>query len=316
MTEREKHLYWLNYAKQNAKMERLARLIMARAISSSLRPVIASLESNGLEYTISMLDSIFPKLLIQEAYSEIYLQVGQKQKAWADADVKSRFGKKAQVLELLTKDEEDDRYHRRPIPQPQVTPTFGIGFENPLWLARLRNLITGSEVGQRVTSVTKTIGNRIKQSLLESSQQFVSMRKTIAKLRRDVDDPYVRSRAELIARTEVTYVSNLAQEQAATEIAAEVGIDLMKVWIRTIDNRTRDTHYNAPREAIKADEKFKIGGKKMDKPGDPAGGLREVINCRCVVSYLPADDHEDLLDADGNFQEVPYRPPMDWINGY
>lgn len=273
-------------------MERLARLIMARAIVSSLRPVIASLETNGLEYTISMLDSIFPKLLIQEAYSEIYLQVGQNQKAWADADVKTRFGKKAQVLALQTKDEEDDRYNRRPIPQPQVTPTFGIGFENPLWLARLRNLITGSEVGQRVASVTKTIRDKVRDSLLESSQTFVSIRKTIAKLRRDTGGEFTRQRAELIARTEVTYVSNLAQEESALE----VGIDLVKSWVATIDSRTRDLHAKAGRQKpIKANEKFNIGGVMMSKPGDPAGGLKNICNCRCVVAYFPADDYKDLF---------------------
>jgi len=294
MTEREKHLYWLNYAKQNAKMERLARLIMARAIAASLRPVIASLETNGLEYTLSMLDSVFPKLVIQEAYSEIYLQVGQKQKAWADADVKSRFGKKSAELELLTKDEEDDRYHRRPIPQPQVTPTFGIGFENPLWLARLRKLITGSEVGQRVASVTKTIRDKVRESLLESSQTFVSIRKTIAKLRRDNGGEFTKQRAELIARTEVTYVSNLAQEESAYEVANDVGIELLKGWIHTRDGRTRDSHRKVSSLLIPVNERFKVGAVFMLRPGDPAGGVKECVNCRCVIYYVPKDDMDDL----------------------
>lgn len=314
MTEEEQRIYWLQYAKQNAKMERLAKGIVLALIRDRLSAIYAYLNSYGLPATLESLDILLTHIHIQDMYSRLYMEVGTRQKQWADADVKRRFPSRKS---LLFKDEEDDRIRRRPnpikLPEPDLTPTFGVGFFNDAWLARLRNLYTGSEVGKRVASVTKTIKNKIKQSLTESSQEFVSISKTISKLKRDVGGLFSRSRAELIARTEVTYVNNLAAEQSAKETAQAVGVDLVKVWIRTLDDRTRDSHWNAPKNPIKADQKFKIGPKKklMDKPGDPAGGLEEIINCRCVVSYAPADDIEDLLDEDGNFQRVAQRLSME-----
>lgn len=315
MTEQEQRTYWLKYAKQNAKMERLAYGIVLDLFRDRLSAIYAYLEAYGLPATLDQLDILFTKLHVQDMYTKLYMQVGTRQKEWADADVRARFlRRKASMVSesaLLFKDEEDDRIRRRPNPVTiqDITPTFGVGFFNDQWLARLRNLYTGSEVGKRVTSVTKTIKNKIRESLTESSQTFVSISKTITKLKRDVGRIFARQRAELIARTEVTYVNNLAAEQSAKETAQSVGLDLVKVWIRTLDDRTRDSHWNAPMKPIKAEDKFKIGPKKklMDKPGDPAGGLEEIINCRCVVSYMPADDHEDLLNEDGEFQSVPRR---------
>lgn len=294
MTEEEQRLYWLKYAKQNAKMERLAYGIVLDLFRDRLSAIYAYLEVYGLEATRDQLDILFTKLHVQDMYTKLYMQVGTRQKEWADADVRARFPKRKA---LLFKDEEDDRVRRRPNPVsiPDITPTFGVGFFNDQWLARLRNLYTGSEVGKRVTSVTKTIKNKIRESLTESSQTFVSISKTITKLKRDVGGIFARQRAELIARTEVTYVNNLAAEQSAKETAQSVGIDLVKVWIRTLDDRTRDAHRNVTKRPIKANEKFLVGGKKMDKPGDPAGGLANICQCRCVVSYLPADDYEDLF---------------------
>lgn len=296
MTPDEQRTYWLKYAKQNAKMERLAKNLVLDLFRDRLSAIYAHLESYGLQSTLDQLDLLLTRIHVQDMYSRLYMEVGARQKQWADADVAKRFPR---IKSLLLKEEDDDRIRRRPNPErlaePDLTPTFGVGFFNDAWLARLRNLYTGSEVGKRVTSVTKTIKDKIKTSLTESSQTFVSISKTITKLKRDVGGVFARSRAELITRTEVTYVNNLAAEQSAKETAQSVGIDLVKVWIRTLDDRTRDAHRNVTSKPIKANEKFLVGGKKMMYPGDPAGGLANICRCRCVVSYLPADDYEDLF---------------------
>ena len=41
------------------------------------------------------------------------------------------------------------------------------------------------------------------------------------------------------------------------------------------------------------DEKFNVGGAEMDFTGDPAGGAKNVINCRCVIIY--ADERDIVL---------------------
>ena len=43
------------------------------------------------------------------------------------------------------------------------------------------------------------------------------------------------------------------------------------------------------------DEDFSINGTLMQYPGDPKGGPRNVINCRCVLVYVDEQDL-DLID--------------------
>jgi len=288
VTESEQIAYWRKYAKQNAKMERLAYRIMLRAINDGLSSVYQSVLDFGPEVTLFNLDALFTRKVIQKAYEQLYYEVGVRHKKWADADVKARFPRKK---------EEDDRIRRRPNPAVAgIESNFGVGFFNPAWLARLKQIVNDIETIERVNSVKSTITKAIRKSISSAQQEYISIRKIIARVKSDFTNISHVS-AERIARTEVTYISNIAAEQSANE----TGLDLVKAWVRTMDHRTRDTHVKAPRSPIKSTDKFLVGGKKMDKPGDPAGGLKEIINCRCVVAYFPADDYEDLLNDQGEF---------------
>ncbi len=292
MTNKEQEAYWRKYAKQNAKMERVAFYIMLRAISDGLKPIIASLERVGAAETLATIDGLFERRIIEKAYERIYITVGTKHKVWTDQDVRQRIVNKKS---LLLKEDEDDKFRRRPIPvNVSGTPLdsqFGIGFFNAEWLQRLKRIVTNIDVAQRVTGVTETIRKEIKRSLSQAQQEFVSIRKITARLRRDLGI-FSRKRAEVIARTEVTYVANVAAEQSAEELAKSVGIDLKKIWIHTRDSRTRDSHRSVSTKPINSNEKFMVGGVGMMRPGDPAGGASQTINCRCSVAYLPADDTE------------------------
>jgi hypothetical protein len=66
--------------------------------------------------------------------------------------------------------------------------------------------------------------------------------------------------------------------------------DLEKVWIATIDSRTRDTHFAADGQRAPLRGKFTVGGVQLDRPGDPTGPAREVRNCRCRVGVLAAGE--------------------------
>lgn len=315
MTQEEQNKYWRKYAKQNANMERLSYYIIVKAIKESLGQVIQSLNDRGLQATINEVEGVYRERTIKQAYENIYFEVGTRQKAWADVDRASRFPQNKALCELSTsrdgiyerrdeeynighfegrsiKEEEDDRNNRfRGLPAQTQRGTFEVGFFNPAWLARLKQIVNSVDVATRVTSVTDTIRKKIKQSLEESQQEFVSIRKITAKLRRDVGGLFSRQRAETIARTEVTHIANIAAEQSAKE----TGLDLVKVWVRTLDSRTRDAHRNVTNKPIKESEKFNVGGYYAKYPGDPALPLNSLIRCRCVVAYFPADDYEDLF---------------------
>ena len=66
--------------------------------------------------------------------------------------------------------------------------------------------------------------------------------------------------------------------------------ELEKVWIATMDSRTRDTHFAADGQRAPLKGKFTVGGVQLDRPGDPTGPAREVRNCRCRVGVLARDE--------------------------
>lgn len=88
-------------------------------------------------------------------------------------------------------------------------------------------------------------------------------------------------RAERIVRTEIIRASNLGEYLGAKA----TGLNIEKTWLTFVDNRTRDSHIAVNGEKRHIDLSFTVGGKPMQYPGDPSGGAKETINCRCAVQY-------------------------------
>lgn len=93
-------------------------------------------------------------------------------------------------------------------------------------------------------------------------------------------------RSDTIARTEVHAAANYANQSAAE--ATELEMD--KEWIAFIDGRERDAHRIADGQRVPMDEDFNVDGEDLEYPGDPSGSAENVINCRCVVGYLPRNN--------------------------
>ena len=143
--------------------------------------------------------------------------------------------------------------------------------------------------GQRVTLVRgtalKTL-QRITLGLLEDADFMMLGTNQKATILRRQFSTYTQYQAERLVRTESTLAANFASGVSAQTIFA--GEQLMKEWIASFDDRTRDTHAEAGAgEPIKENEAFMVGGNMMMYPGDPAGGAAEVINCRCSIAYFP-----------------------------
>ena len=96
-------------------------------------------------------------------------------------------------------------------------------------------------------------------------------------------------RAEMIVRTELARVFNLANYNTSLE-AVNVVPDLTKRWLATGDRRTRDSHLSAHAATltnpIPVKDAFIVGGASLRFPGDPAGPAKETINCRCRSQVL------------------------------
>ena len=102
--------------------------------------------------------------------------------------------------------------------------------------------------------------------------------------------PLTRSRAALIARTETHNAASFASHMYHNQVRNDLGIKMLKRWTATNDARTRSAHASANGQTVPMDEKFIVGGVPMEYAGDPAGGAKNTVNCRCVIIYVDEDD--------------------------
>ena len=82
-------------------------------------------------------------------------------------------------------------------------------------------------------------------------------------------------------------------QNAAVIRAAQLSPDaalLEKTWIATLDGKTRDSHFAADGQRAPLTGSFSVGVTELAFPGDPAGLVSEVRNCRCRVGVLAADE--------------------------
>lgn len=90
------------------------------------------------------------------------------------------------------------------------------------------------------------------------------------------------------ARTAMTGAQNAGRVDAYRR-AQEMGIQVRKRWMATLDMRTRHAHRRLDGETMPMDERF---SNSLRYPGDPYGEAGEVYNCRCtLVPDLPGVDY-------------------------
>lgn len=94
----------------------------------------------------------------------------------------------------------------------------------------------------------------------------------------DAEKSIWQTRATLIARTEATGAANFGGMQAFVMEGVQT-----KVWLASGGPRTRLTHSTASGQEAGVLRPFTVGGALMQYPGDPAGPVQEVANCRCTM---------------------------------
>lgn len=139
---------------------------------------------------------------------------------------------------------------------------------------------------ERITMINDTTKDKIKQRIKLGIDEGLS----IDDIAGTIDELYltqiIPNRSVTIARTEVVSSSNYGSLQGAMQAEDDFEIELKKIWIRTFDDRVRDTHATAGgHKPIALDKKFSVGDDKLLMPGDPNGSAKETIRCRCTVGY-------------------------------
>lgn len=110
-------------------------------------------------------------------------------------------------------------------------------------------------------------------------------------------------RADTIARTE-TVSAYVNGDMAGARALGDKG-PVEKVWVATLDKRTRETHAEAHNQTVLMEAMFDVGGVMMDAPHDPGAPPSEVVNCRCYVEQLYVGDSR----PDGSTVEDPNAAP-------
>jgi hypothetical protein len=163
----------------------------------------------------------------------------------------------------------------------------------------------GSAVGaQRVTLVAGTAKEtliKITQQLFRDPEFMILGNVEKARILKSQFNKYSQYQSERLVRTEATNAANFGTMESAKTIFP--GTQMMKEWISSFDDRTRDTHVDAGSgNPIPYDDSFNVGGAFMMYPGDPAGPSAEVINCRCSVAPFPKTNAEAATEiTDINF---------------
>jgi hypothetical protein len=102
-------------------------------------------------------------------------------------------------------------------------------------------------------------------------------------------DRLLNMRGETIARTEALRITEQARHLAMQDMLGQAGIDpglVVKQWMATEDDRTRDTHSEMSGQARLLDDLFESpSGAELLHPGDSSAPPEEVINCRCTAAH-------------------------------
>lgn len=95
------------------------------------------------------------------------------------------------------------------------------------------------------------------------------------------------NKMNMFARTAMTEAQNAGRQQQMND-AADMGIDIHKQWLATLDSRTRDSHRKLDGQEVPYNENFVSLYGEIEYPGDPDAEPADVFNCRCtMVSIYP-----------------------------
>lgn len=156
---------------------------------------------------------------------------------------------------------------------------------------------------------------KLKSALTQGIIQGESI-KNISKRLQSVTDMST-SAAIRNARTATTGAENAGRMQSY-EDAEELGIQMQKQWISTLDDRTRETHVLLDQEIVDTDEAF---SNKLMYPGDPDGAPEEVYNCRCTMIGVLKNHHYKMDNRANKLGDMTYeewkhqfdKPVPEWV---
>lgn len=170
--------------------------------------------------------------------------------------------------------------------------------------------VAGLRLSQRINDgVVSDLRKNIKSELTRSFVHGLSYQRTAKRLSELGSSSY--RRALNITRTEAGRVSAIARQRSQKE-AVDLGIEFKKMWVATLDKRTRNTHQYLDGQQVGPEEYFEHNGLRTLQP-HMFGIASEDCNCRCRTISRLKDDDTPLLRRDSETGEVvEYKNYKDW----
>ena len=116
------------------------------------------------------------------------------------------------------------------------------------------------------------------------------------------------------ARTAMTAAQNAGRIEMRTD-AQDMGIKVKKVWMATLDERTRPAHQALDGQVRDINEPFDSMLGHIMYPGDPSADAANTWNCRCSLTYeytdYPKQNMQRYDQIDGEvIEDMPYS---EWV---
>jgi len=237
--------------------------LFSKALKQSIQPILDALnQSESVAFTNSIAAMLYTEVPIADAMKTFYNTAWNKQLRgyvkWLKANL-------------------------------PASATVGVGFENPIMEAALRDYFN-TIGGQHIKDISDTTLKRVQSAFKTALDNNEGFRGAEKRLINEVG--MSKTRARLIARTESVMVTN-ASKFTQSEL---MPIYMEKTWVHDHPKMPRDWHVTLSGKTIDLDKKFNANGKMMKHPGDPAGGIENNANCKCtMLTKAKYDDENNII---------------------
>ena len=117
------------------------------------------------------------------------------------------------------------------------------------------------------------------------------------------------------ARTAMTGAQNAGRLEVMRE-SQDMGIKVKKVWIATLDNRTRPAHQDLDGQVQDVNEPFDSILGPIMYPGDPNADEANTWNCRCTLGYdyeeYPSSGPRRDNESGEEIEDMTYDEWLEW----
>ena len=171
----------------------------------------------------------------------------------------------------------------------------------------INNPIMGQTVTNALRDNRDYMARQINQTITRGLIRGDSYRDMARELRGTMESNLNRN-ALRIVRTEAHKVQSIAQ-QDSYDYAESLGIKGKKVWVASLDSRTRDDH--AMMDGVEADEDgiFTFPDGVTTEGPSLSGEPHQDINCRCTTIFI-IDDMPEVRREKGGIKE--YKTYQEW----